>query len=73
MGLLTIILFIIWLVGVAALAGASVYTFQTDESEETERIRDAFDARPVSFSLILIVLILAWPATVTYSLATRRN
>jgi NADH:ubiquinone oxidoreductase subunit 6 (subunit J) len=73
MGLLAAILLAIWLVGIVVMLVSVVYTFETDDSEQTEKVRLAVDLQPAFMIAVLSILIAAWPATLAYSLATRRK
>ncbi len=73
MGLLATVLVVGWLIGIVLFIWSTVYVYQNDDSEQTQRVRDAMDNDPVGMSLALTVLILAWPATLAFALHQKRK
>lgn len=73
MELLSVILVAVWLVGILLTAFSVVYTFKHDNGPVTQQFRTVMDVNPVVVTAFLAVLIIAWPATLAYSLATKRK
>lgn len=66
-------LVVVWLLGIAVMTGCVVYTFKHDTSEQTETIRDAMEVNPGLLFGLIAMLIIAWPGTLVYAVATKRK
>lgn len=73
MGLLAAILLAVWLVGIGVTAFSVVHTVKHNDDETTQRFRQVLDEYPFGVTAILTVLVLFWPATLAFSLATKRK
>lgn len=73
MGLLAAILLVVWLGGIVATAYSVVWTVKNGEGEIPDRTRLVLETNPVAFSIMLSILVVAWPATLAFSLATKRK
>lgn len=73
MELLSQILLAIWLVGVVANVASVVHFTKKGDGELHDRFVDALDMAPIPVLGLLTVLIVAWPATLLVSIATKRK
>jgi len=72
MGLLSAILVAVWLVGIVWSVYGVVTTLKSESQDEVVvRFQEALDGQPVPVLLVLTVLIVAWPATLVYSLVMK--
>lgn len=73
MELLALLLVAIWVAGIGATAYSVVYFVKNGEGELHEKFQLVLDTNPVAVLVVLTVLIVAWPATLAFSIATKRK
>lgn len=73
MELLAAILVATWLVGIAYTTTQSVLFYKRGEGELADTFRDIAAQNPPLVFGLLTVLIVAWPATLAYSLVQKRK
>lgn len=71
MELLAAILLAVWLVGIAFTVTQMVLFFKYGEGELRDRLQEGMEQAPVLLTAIMTVLIVFWPATLAYSIATK--
>lgn len=73
MELLSAFLLAVWLGGIVLTALSVVKFVKTGEGELHERFTTMLNVAPGPILALLTVLIVMWPATLVYSIATRRK
>jgi len=71
--LLSAILLAVWLGGIAYTIFSVVHFVKKGEGELHEKFTEALEAYPIPLLAITTVLTVFWPATLVYSIATRRK
>lgn len=68
MGIFAAVLLIVWMLGIVVLA-ASVISAVRDENNQNESVlamRDAMEVNATAVALLLTLVILVWPVSLTY-------